>query len=197
MRGWVVALALAAVTGGCVRGGGTIEGGDATLDIQGVVLPSAEGVVEAFRPRSVRVHPLSRVERVGGGGAGDGALRLVVHVELLDAQGQSVKWPGVLGVAVRAGVAEGSGPVWQNLTTPEGNALAWDVVTRTYVIRRDIAGSGLGPRSSADGVPIELSWVQGRGGGGGGGGGVRSTGADGGGGGGERLEASAVVMMPR
>jgi|GEM_PF-2913908 len=125
---------------------------------QAVVLPAGERVVEGFRPRSVRVHPLSRWEAAGDDGAGRGALgrasaTLIVHVELLDAGSQGVKWPGVLGVVIDPD-GDDVGQWWLDLTDPAANAASWDAVTRTYVLRRSV------PTSWA-GAEVEVVWFQG------------------------------------
>jgi hypothetical protein len=173
----VMLCGLAAVAGGCGQRVGVTAAGWGTLAPEGVVLPSAGAVVAEFRPRAVRVHPLSRADRAGGSAVGDGdgdggAWRVVVHVELLDGQGQSVKWPGVLGVGVLGVGVLGAGSVsegawagpgvveWRDLTLADGNGAAWDVVTRTYVVRRRVAGLGEGP---GGGVAVRVWWVQGDG----------------------------------
>lgn len=90
-----------------------------------------------FGPRSIEVHPLTRLGREEAGEE-----VLVLHFELRDAFGQRVKAPGRLRVELsrpyqEGSVSGGAGPsVWNvGLVDPRENSLAFDdFLTRTYVV---------------------------------------------------------------
>jgi len=138
--------ASAAALHGCGPRFGRIEPreGDIPADMS---FPSAPAVVQGFEPARVRIHPLSRFE-----GAGD-TRRVVVDVELLDAFGSGVKWPGLLRVESAPGDSfEGATSRWLDLTSPEANAGAFDGISRCYPVR--LPAPGTGP------VSVRVRWMQ-------------------------------------
>src|SRR5689334_10894995 len=95
-----------------------------------------------FAPTTLRVHPLTHVEAAGelpGGGKPD-ASELVLHFELLDRYGDSVKGLGSLKVQLyRPGEGMSPGMETQELTwdvpgmdNAEQNTRRFDTATRTY-----------------------------------------------------------------
>lgn len=109
-------------------------------------LPDPDAVVRVYQPASITVYPLSRLE-----GAGD-ARRAVVHVQLLDAFGHDIKWPGVVQLTLTAVDGNGElGTHWVNLTGGESNAKAYDSISRCYIVR--VPAPGKGP------VRVRARWV--------------------------------------
>lgn len=94
-----------------------------------------QGAVDRqLAPVSLRVYPLTRVERIG-----DGPPMIVCHVELKDRWGDSVKGLGLLvvqlyrvGTGLEATEAERE-KTWEvDLTGADRNAELYDPATRTY-----------------------------------------------------------------
>ena len=89
-----------------------------------------------FAPASMRVYPLTQIERTG-----EGEARLVLHLELRDAWGDTVKGIGNLQVQLlRAGGAGRDERMWEvDMWDPASNALYYDSATRTYRVQlRDL-----------------------------------------------------------
>ena len=88
-------------------------------------------------PEKIVLHPLTRI-----GTDPNGKPALVVHLEMRDRFGQSIKALGRLRVELYKPVSDGSGGVqaqdvvWNvDLSNPERNALLYDdLVTRTYTV---------------------------------------------------------------
>jgi hypothetical protein len=107
-------------------------------------LPVQAGVIASypFAPTGLRVHPLTHIdpgwEREGQSPAN---AQLVLHFELLDRYGDSVKGLGTVHVEVyRPGAAvpgtETQDLAWDvdGMNTPEANTRRFDMATRTYRI---------------------------------------------------------------
>lgn len=133
-----VAAAMALCAGPALPGCGFIEPKVATRPGAGI---SGAGVsaTAPFEPVELRVHPLTEIRRSPERPAGDEA---TVHLELLDAWGDTVKALGRLTLEMRieapgfAGAGAGQTQVWElNLTDPAVNSQRFDRVTRTYRIR--------------------------------------------------------------
>lgn len=96
----------------------------------------ASDVGGPFAPASMRVYPLTHLER-----GDDGVVRLVLHLEMRDRWGDTVKGVGRLQVQLLRGGDLGSGAgrderVWEvDLRDPETNALYFDPATRTYRVQ--------------------------------------------------------------
>lgn len=101
--------------------------------------PTGQLTGGAFAPASMRVYPLTHIERSGEDGA-----RLVLHLELRDAWGDTVKGIGSLQVQLLRGGDLGGGGrderMWEvDMRDPEANALYYDPATRTYRVQlRDL-----------------------------------------------------------
>lgn len=96
----------------------------------------------AFAASSIRIYPLTQVER-----GADGGVRIVLHLELKDRWGDSAKGLGVLRVmlfkpvsGVMPGIEEQT-QAWEvDLRGVEENQMRFDPATRTYrVVLRDVA----------------------------------------------------------
>ncbi|HEX2836909.1 MAG TPA: hypothetical protein VHN77_02150 [Phycisphaerales bacterium] len=101
--------------------------------------PAQPADVIAFAPRSLRVHPLTHVDIQDPGGDG----LLILHVELRDRFGDSVKGIGQLSVDLSSGepgtgFAQGSETRvrWDvpDIADPETSSRRFDPATRTYRI---------------------------------------------------------------
>ncbi len=92
-----------------------------------------------FAPASMRVYPLTHIEA-----SGEDEARLVLHLELRDAWGDTVKGVGRLQVQLLRGGDMGGGGrderMWEvDMRDPEANALYYDPATRTYRVQlRDL-----------------------------------------------------------
>lgn len=119
------------------------------------VATDAAFALAALEPVSLRVHPLTRLER-----GPDGEPRIAVHLALLDGAGQETKWLGRVTVMLRVGLSnatEASGQVddaaapdkpseqpsgtsdealryVRDLVDAEANARTFDWVSRCYII---------------------------------------------------------------
>lgn len=99
------------------------------------------GAIAPFGPVAVRVHPLTRF-----GHHPDGYPILIVHVELRDGWGESVKALGDLEVQLFGPATPGGGGpevqhlVWDvDLSTVRSHLRHWDRATRTYRVQlRDV-----------------------------------------------------------
>lgn len=127
--------------GGCLRGerdgervvGGGGEAGDGAKAVEGVPAELRTGTPYQFRPRRLRIYPLTRVERDEQGA------RVVCHVELMDRWGDTTKWVGLLRVQMYE-TDPGIDPGLErqvlewvvDLGDAEQNAALYDPSTRTY-----------------------------------------------------------------
>jgi hypothetical protein len=92
---------------------------------------------DPFAPASLRIHPLTHVDTATSGGS-----EIVLHIELLDRYGDSVKGLGTLTVELyKPGAGMTPGIETQALTwdvpgmdDPDQNTRRFDVATRTYRI---------------------------------------------------------------
>jgi hypothetical protein len=108
--GMLLAVLLA---GGCASGGGS-----------SAVWETSRVRAWPFAPGEVRVHPLSRVQR-------SPEPLLILHLEMLDAWGDTTKGVGLLRVI--AGSPQGPSMQWEiDLRDGELNASLYDASTRTY-----------------------------------------------------------------
>ncbi len=95
--------------------------------------PSTEG---AFGPESLRIYPLTRLDR-----ASDGKPVVVCHIELKDRWGDTTKGVGRLEIRLLrpnapAGGSEASDQTWEiDLSNWDLNASLYDKATRTYRIQ--------------------------------------------------------------
>ncbi|HYD01284.1 MAG TPA: hypothetical protein VEB22_08665, partial [Phycisphaerales bacterium] len=120
---------------GCGQRFGRVEVSPGAVP-EGVTLPDAAAVVAEFGPARVAVHPLSRLE-----GSGE-SRRAVVHVQVLDAYGHDVKWPGVVSVEVAPTESFAASRVqWVDLTGGEENARVFDTISRCYTLRVPAPGT--------------------------------------------------------
>lgn len=99
-------------------------------------VPGIDTRQAVFGPRSVEVHPLTRIVR----DPETGAASIEVHLELLDQWGGSVRGfvRGAVSLYREAGPAEGASQLkrWNiDLTNLEENVEGYDRVTRTYRMR--------------------------------------------------------------
>lgn len=142
----VLALAPALSLAGCqTRPSIPADAGDVPLAPE-----TALAALQAIQPATLRIHPLSRLERgpdpAAPASAADdsnpppgAALRIAVHLELLDRFEQGVKGLGRATIILRDARDAGS-PAHEPLTyvrdlsDPQANADAFDWVTRCYVI---------------------------------------------------------------
>lgn len=122
-----LALALSACTGGSGDAAGRVALVAPDL-ADTLALPKAEELTAEFGPATIRVHPLSRTERSAS------SSRAIVHIEILDALGRGITWPGVLIVNV------GSTQQALDLRALAANDAAYDRITRTYIATIDNAG---------------------------------------------------------
>lgn len=119
------------------------------------VASDAAFALAALEPVSLRVHPLTRLER-----GPDGQPRIAVHLALLDSAGQETKWLGRVIVMLRVGLSNATQVSGQaevaavidnpseqpsgtsdealryvrDLVDAEANARAFDWVSRCYII---------------------------------------------------------------
>jgi len=125
----VGALAGLLAGAGCARPGSVGVSGDGGLGEAG----------GPFAPASMRIYPLTHLERDPSGEA-----RLILHLEMRDRWGDTVKGIGRLQVQLlRGGELGGAGGderEWViDLRDPETNALYFDPATRTYRVQlRDL-----------------------------------------------------------
>lgn len=121
---WLVSL------GGCARSGSMPRE---------AMPPTGRLTGGAFAPASMRIYPLTHIERTG-----EGEARLVLHLELRDAWGDTVKGIGLLQVQLLRGGDLGGGGrderMWEvDMRDPEINAQYYDPATRTYRVQlRDL-----------------------------------------------------------
>lgn len=102
----------------------------------GAAAPGAS--CEVFAPQSIRIHPLTHVDAVTDK-AGSRSV-IVLHVELKDRYGDTVKWLGAMQVTLNKPVVgmtpglETQDLRWDvpGMTQPDGNAAHFDPTTRTY-----------------------------------------------------------------
>lgn len=118
----LLALTLAACSGGSGDGAGRVAL-IAPDQADTLALPGADQLAADFAPATIRVHPLSRWESAGS----NSKPRAIVHIELLDALGRGITWPGVLIVTV------GTSQQALDLRTLAENDAAYDRITRTYI----------------------------------------------------------------
>ena len=96
------------------------------------VVTNEEGLVipGPFAPDEMRVHPLTHTEKIGN------ELRLVVHVELLDGWGDTVKGLGTIRAELERSDSQSLGDgstTWDiDISGIEKNMSYFDSVTRTY-----------------------------------------------------------------
>ncbi|HZW06712.1 MAG TPA: hypothetical protein VFF65_06285, partial [Phycisphaerales bacterium] len=110
------AVCVSAAIGACGQRIGRVEIAEGQVP-QGVILPAATAVVADFAPARIEVHPLSRLEGVGD------ERRAVVQVQVLDAFGHDVKWPGAVSVEVSPNESFAPSRVrWVDITQGEPNA---------------------------------------------------------------------------
>ncbi|MBI1190677.1 MAG: hypothetical protein GC200_08380 [Tepidisphaera sp.] len=128
--GFGVAAGLGALlSGGCTVGDAT----EASAPIAGA---------PAFAPATLRIHPLTHIEKGPQAGLAAGQCTVVLHLELKDRFGDSVKGLGTLRVELfkpGAGVSPGiesQALSWDvnDLAEAEGNSRRFDQSTRTYRI---------------------------------------------------------------
>ncbi len=114
-----------------------------------VALPEGEAraAIAQLEPVKLNIHPLSRLERgpdpeapsasASPALAPDAALRVAVHLELLDRFDQGAKWLGRATIILRDARGESAhAPLTyvRDLIDPQANADAFDWVTRCYVV---------------------------------------------------------------
>lgn len=95
---------------------------------------------EVFAPQTIRIHPLTHVDAVVDK-AGSRSV-IVLHLELKDRYGDTVKWLGATQVTLSKPVVgmtpglESQELRWDvpGMTQPDGNAAHFDPTTRTYRI---------------------------------------------------------------
>ena len=103
-----------------------------------------------FGPTTLRIHPLSHVDEPIGGTSPEAAARsiIVLHVELKDRYGDTVKGLGTLTATLYRGASPSSGggdvsaeavqqAKWEvpGMDDPDENARQFDAATRTYRIQ--------------------------------------------------------------
>lgn len=144
MRAAVVLLAALIVLPGCGSGssGGDPSTGEPSRD-PGAPLASRDRSTEQhpFAPASLRIYPLTRLDRSGGGAGGGGAgAAIVFHFELKDRWGDGVKALGQLQVFLYRpsggflSGAEVQDRDWlvTDFEKPDENSGFFDPATRTY-----------------------------------------------------------------
>ena len=103
--------------------------------------------MDMFAPRTVRLHPLTRITTE------EGKSVIEAHVECVDQFGDTTKTVGILAfdlwsptlLSARGNLLEH----WElSLDLPKENKDRWDSITRTYVIKH--------PLPAGTGVPLEL-----------------------------------------
>jgi hypothetical protein len=123
-----------AVLAGC----GTDQGPIGAIASNGAVSPGAS--CEVFAPQTIRIHPLTHVDAVADKGGARSVI--VLHLELKDRYGDTVKWLGATQVTLSKPVVgmtpglETQELRWDvpGMTQPDGNASHFDPTTRTYRI---------------------------------------------------------------
>lgn len=133
----VKGLALAAL-GGALAACSADRGPIGAIPSNGSIAPGAS--CEAFAPQSLRIHPLTHVDAVADK-AGPRSV-IVLHLELKDRYGDTVKWLGATQVTLNKPVVgmtpglETQELRWDvpGMTQPDGNAAHFDPTTRTYRI---------------------------------------------------------------
>lgn len=127
-----IAAALIVLLGGCAATGPAVQSPDGRVEDREV----AVGDVWMPEPVAVRVYPSTRFVREGD------RLFLEARIELLDAMGDPVKWPGQARLELLA--ATSTRPIrtggrlygWSvDLRTGEQQISHYDPVTRTYLFR--------------------------------------------------------------
>jgi len=109
---------------------GTIAGCSRVQIVREQVVRTEDGlaVPGPFAPRVMRVHPLTHTEVDNAGNA-----QIVVHVELKDSWGDTVKGVGSLQVQLRGSAESDERVRWDmDLRELETNAGYFDSATRTY-----------------------------------------------------------------
>lgn len=113
----------------------------------------AEGVVNPFVPAAMRIHPLTHVEVDASGQA-----RIICHLELRDAWGDTTKGVGQLRLELYRLPADVAGGVearelrWDiDLSDPQRNATLYDAATRTYRVQLIGLPAGVGERTEGAG----------------------------------------------
>ncbi len=148
-RAVVAVMAVGALlAGGCARPGsiGVAGGGSVGADVGG-----------PFAPESMRIYPLTHFERDG-----EGEPRLILHLEMRDRWGDTVKGVGRLQVQLlRGGELSGGGGdderVWAvDMRDPETNALYFDPATRTYRVQLRDLPSWAEATVDGRGTPVRL-----------------------------------------
>jgi hypothetical protein len=150
----MMAAVLAAGLGGC------------KIDDGNTALPAVEGA-PAFSPATMRIHPLTHIERVAQAGLPAGQCTVVLHLELKDRFGDSVKGLGTLrlelfkpGAGVSPGI-ESQALTWDvdDLAEPEGNSRRFDQSTRTYRIPL-VAPAWVAAWGSKDATGATQGWLK-------------------------------------
>lgn len=125
--------AIRSVLGACVLGAVVVSTGcNRVVSIREEVTEADDGMVRPgpFSPAEMRIHPLTHVEPIGT------KKRIVLHIELRDGWGDTVKGIGDLSVHLRksGSVSLGQGGTkWDiDLRDFEVNVSYFDSVTRTY-----------------------------------------------------------------
>jgi hypothetical protein len=147
-----IALAAAAACSlaGCASQGAGNDAGD-----RGAPDPG-RAEADAFAPRELRVHPLTRLQLKPE----TGPPHIDAHIELLDAAGDTVKAMGRLTFVLYSGErvrqARRQIAIWEvsGFDDPDLNAQAFDHITRTYRFRLEGLPVGLDPTA---GLVLEAS----------------------------------------
>jgi hypothetical protein len=114
----------------------------------------AEALANPFAPASIRIHPLTRAES-----GRDGKPRIICHIEMHDAWGDTTKAIGQVQVQLyRPSVlpigSAGTGEMelkWDtNLSDLKNNVLLWDPPTRTYRLPLEGAPAWVGGEEGRD-----------------------------------------------
>ncbi len=142
----VLAVLGAAGLSGCARPGSVGVSGGGGASVGG-----------PFAPASMRIYPLTHLER-----GEDGEARLILHLEMRDRWGDTVKGVGRLQVQLLRGGELGDGGggderMWAiDMRDPETNALYFDPATRTYRVQlRDLPAWAEATVDGA-GTPVRL-----------------------------------------
>lgn len=148
MRFLMLLLVTSILTACTGTGGGRVVPMPGDIPV-GMAPTAATAVVEGFRPVKARVHPLSRIEQDLGG-----ERRLVLQLELTDAAGHSVKWPGIARVELDGATVADQRVWWSDLRDAGINSKAFDGITRTYILRIAPLTTGTEP------VRAAVTWTQ-------------------------------------
>jgi hypothetical protein len=124
--------------GGILAGCGSDQGPIGAIASNGAVSPGAS--CEVFAPQTIRIHPLTHVDAVTDKSGARSVI--VLHLELKDRYGDTVKWLGATHVTLSKPVVgmtpglETQELRWDvpGMTQPDGNASHFDPTTRTYRI---------------------------------------------------------------